>query len=133
MTEQFIGAGWSYPVRTDAGGRVALSRGDDEIRESIRLILGTAYGERPMRPDFGCRIHDMVFGTADASFAGRVAHEVRASLVRWEPRVTVRDVDVSFDKDDRNTVLVSVSYTVNTQNDPRNLVFPFYFIPEHEE
>ena len=78
-------------------GRIALSSGDRELEEAIALVLGTAPGERPMRPEFGCAIHDFVFAPADATTAGRIAYEVRASLDRWEPRIEVTDVDVTFD------------------------------------
>ena len=127
----FVGAGWAFPIGTDATGGVALVRRDREIEQAIRLILGTAPGERPMRPEFGCRIHEHVFGPANASTAGQVAYDVRAALERWEPRIEVDDVTVSFDPDDLGRLFVDVRYRVAARNDPRNLVFPFYVIPDH--
>jgi phage baseplate assembly protein W len=132
MAGEFIGRGWASPLRTDATGSIALVSGDRELQESIRLILGTAYGERPMRPEFGCGIHDYVFAPADATTAGLIAYEVRASLLRWEPRVDVRDVDVRPDPTDPATLYIDISYAVKDTNDPRNLVFPFYVIPAEE-
>ncbi|MFJ7156315.1 GPW/gp25 family protein [Streptomyces sp. NPDC101118] len=132
MGEQFIGAGWGFPVRTDATGAVALVGGDVEIEESMRLILGTAPGERPMRPQFGCAIHDFVFAPADAATAAHIAYEVRLSLERWEPRIELVDVAVTFDSGDEGTLYIDVRYALRGTNDPRNLVFPFYVIPEHE-
>ncbi|MGH8993064.1 MAG: GPW/gp25 family protein [Acidimicrobiia bacterium] len=132
MAEEFIGAGLAFPLRTDAAGRFALVNRDAELQESMRLILGTAFGERPMRPEFGCGIHDLVFAPADDTTAGRVAYEVQASLVRWEPRIEVLDVDVSFSSGAASTMYVDVSYTPRGTNDPRNLVFPFYTIPMEE-
>jgi uncharacterized protein len=132
MAADFIGRGWSYPLGVSATGGIALSGGDDEIAESIRLILGTAYGERPMRPEFGCAIHDLVFASVDASFAGLVSTEVRASLVRWEPRIDVTDVTVTLDPAREGVALIGVEYTLRTTNDRRNLVFPFYSIPSEE-
>lgn len=129
MSAEFIGSGWAYPVRTDATGGIALVSGDRELAESIRLVLGTAYGERPMRPEFGCAIHDFVFSPADTSMAGLIAYEVQASLVRWEPRIEVQAVDVAFDPD-RPVVYIDVRYSTSDTNDPRNLVFPFYYLPE---
>src|SRR5205807_5035588 len=76
MSEEFIGSGWAFPLRTDATGRIALVAREQEIEESIRLILGTAIGERPMRPEFGCAIHDYVFDNADTETAARVAAAV---------------------------------------------------------
>jgi len=132
MSESFIGAGWSFPVRTDATGRVALVSHEREIEESIRLILGTAPGERPMRPEYGCAIHDHVFAGIDPDLGGRIATEVRASLTRWEPRIEVRDVLISFDPDDASLIYIDIRYSVGETNDPRNLVFPFYTIPPEE-
>src|SRR5438445_5912281 len=70
--DDFVGRGWAFPLRLDSTGAFALSAGDDDVAESIRLILGTSPGERPMRPEFGCPIHELVFDTVDASLAGRV-------------------------------------------------------------
>lgn len=132
MRDEFIGAGWAFPVHTDATGSIALASGEREVIESIQLILATAPGERPMRPEFGCAIHDLVFSAADAATAGQIAYEVRLSLDRWEPRVEVSDVVVSFDRADRGTLLIEIRYTIRGDNDPRNLVFPFYVIPAHD-
>jgi uncharacterized protein len=129
----FVGAGWSFPITADSTGSIALVRGDREIEQAIRLILGTAPGERPMRPEFGCRIHEHVFGPANASTAAQVAYDVRSALERWEPRIEVGDVLVTFDPEDLGRLFVDVRYTVAGRNDPRNLVFPFYVIPDHPE
>jgi phage baseplate assembly protein W len=133
MAQQFIGSGWSYPMRTDVTGSIALSRGDRDIVEAIRLILGTSPGERPMRPEFGCGIHDRVFDSADASTAGDIAVDVKDALRRWEPRINVRSVDVTIDDYDHAKLYVDVSYEIRGTNSKRNLVFPFYVIPEHED
>jgi phage baseplate assembly protein W len=129
---EFIGRGWAFPVHTDATGSVALVGGDREIIESIRLILGTAPGERPMRPQFGCAIHDLVFAPADAATAGQIAYAVRVALERWEPRITLTDVVVGFEAVEQGTLLIDIRYTLRDSNDPRNLVFPFYVIPQHD-
>ncbi|MFI7022288.1 GPW/gp25 family protein [Micromonospora sp. NPDC049900] len=132
MAEQFIGAGWAFPLRFDAGGGIALVNREREIVEAIRLILGTAPGERPMRPEFGCAIHDFVFAPADENTAGQVAFEVRAALDRWEPRIEVTDVLVGFDEVTAGTLYIDLRYVLRGTNDPRNLVFPFYVIPSHD-
>jgi phage baseplate assembly protein W len=129
MSQDFIGSGWAFPLRTDATGRIALVSGIREIEESMRLILGTAKGERPIRPEFGCGIHDYVFAGADPTTAARIEQEVRESLERWEPRIEVEEVELSQDEADASVLYVDVTYTVSGTNDPRNLVFPFYSIP----
>lgn len=129
----FIGAGWSFPLGVDATGRIALVTRDREIQESLRLILGTAPGERPMRPEFGCRIHEHVFGPANSTTAAMVGLDVREAIERWEPRVDLLDVGVSFDSHAEGTMYVDIGYTLRGDNDPRNLVFPFYVIPDSHE
>ncbi|HLL64138.1 MAG TPA: GPW/gp25 family protein [Micromonosporaceae bacterium] len=128
----FVGTGWSWPVEADATGAIALVSGAGELEQAMYLVLATAPGERPMRPEFGCRLQEFVFASADANTAALVAAEVRASLVRWEPRVSVEDVLVTTDGDESSTLWIDVRYTVRSTNDRRNLVFPFYVIPEHE-
>ena len=130
---EFVGAGWGFPVRTDPTGSIALVRGEREVVESIRLILGTAPGERPARPEFGCAIHDFVFSPADATTAGHLAFEVQQSLERWEPRIQVLDIQVTPDAGDGSTLYIDITYAIRGSNDPRNLVFPFYVIPAEGE
>jgi uncharacterized protein len=132
VSERFIGRGWAFPMRAGPTGGVGMVEREQEIEEAIRLVLGTAPGERPMRPEFGCGIHEYVFATADGATAGRIAHEVRIALERWEPRVEVTDVVIAFDSVEIGTLYIDVRYTIRSTNDPRNLVFPFYTIPAAE-
>jgi Bacteriophage baseplate protein W len=129
VSEQFIGRGWAFPLRVDQTGGIALVSREQEIEEAIRLILGTSPGERPMRPEFGCRIHDYVFASADGATASAIAAEVREAIRRWEPRVDVEDVQVSFDARDAAVLYIDIKYAIRRTNDRRNLVFPFYVIP----
>ena len=133
MGQEFIGAGWAFPLRTDRTGSIALVRDQREIEESIHLILATSPGERPMRPEFGCSVHDYVFAPADVATAGDIAYAVRVALDRWEPRITLENVIVNFDGADAGVLLIDVQYTIRGTNDPRNLVFPFYVIPRNGE
>ncbi len=126
----FVGAGWAFPLATDATGGVALVVREREIEEAIRIILATAPGERPMRPEFGCRVHDHVFAPINAATAGAIAHDVRYALEQWEPRIDVQDVLVSFAAAEAGTLYIDIHYSIRGVNDPRNLVFPFYVIPE---
>ena len=119
-------------MRVGPTGGIALVSRDEEIAESMRLILGTSPGERPMRPDFGCPIHDHIFAPADATTTGLIAFEVRNSLRRWEPRIDVLDVVVTRADDQPTLLYIDVTYAIRDTNDPRNLVFPFYVIPDEE-
>jgi phage baseplate assembly protein W len=135
MSSDFIGRGWAFPVRADKTGRIALVARERELAESIELILRTSRGDRPMRPEFGCGIWDEVFSPMDATTAGRVAYSVRAALDRWEPRINVTAVDVTYGDNQEKTGLmeVRITYVERETNDRRNLVFPFYVIPEERE
>ena len=130
MSSRFIGAGWAFPLTTDATGSIALVTEDREIANAIWLILATSPGERPMRPEFGSRLADYVFAPANATTAGQLANEVRAALERWEPRIDVGDVDLGFGEIASGIAYIDVHYQIRDDNDPRNLVFPFYIIPD---
>jgi len=124
----FIGFGWAFPVRIDETASIATNTGHERIRQSIRVILGTAPGERPMRPEFGCGIHNLVFETIDARLANRVERAVDTALRRWEPRIDVRGVRALPDPDSEARLLIDIAYSVRGTADRRNLVYPFYAI-----
>jgi phage baseplate assembly protein W len=130
MTYDFVGAGWAFPLGVDARGGIALARRDQELEQAIRLILATYPGERPMRPEFGSRLRDYVFRSATIDTAAELAQEVEIALLRWEPRVVVDAVNVTVDPEERNRLYIDVYYSVKGTNDRRNLVFPFYTIPD---
>jgi hypothetical protein len=132
VSEFFVGQGIAFPMRVSATGGIALVSRDEEIAESMRLILGTSPGERPMRPEFGCPIHDHVFSPADATTTGLIAFEVRNALVRWESRIDVLEVTVFPDDSEPTLLYIDITYAIRDTNDPRNLVFPFYVIPSEE-
>lgn len=121
----FIGRGWRYPLRGDPRGP-RYEGGADRIRQSIWLILSTAKGERPMLPDFGCGIHDLVFAANTAGLRGLVTAEVRDAITRWEPRVDLLDVRVETPDDSRNRIVISIACRVRENNAALNLVYPFF-------
>jgi uncharacterized protein len=125
MSSAFLGVGWAHPVHRD-GGRIATAFYEASIRDALWIILATAPGERVMRPDFGCGIHDLVFSTASATTLGLVVREVRDALVRWEPRIEVLGVDAAPDPAKPARLLIQIDYRVRTTNNQFNLVYPFY-------
>jgi phage baseplate assembly protein W len=127
-----IGSGLSFPLGVDHRGGVALTTGRDDIEQALRLILGTAPGERPMRPEFGCTIHDLVFDTIDAATVGRIETAVNAAIERWEPRITVTSIEFDLGGSDQGAVEITVGYRIRATNDEYNLVYPFYVIPADE-
>jgi phage baseplate assembly protein W len=126
MSSGFYGVGWSFPVWHDSAGAIALSAEEESIRESILLIVGTARGERAMRPTFGSGLNQLVFEINDTMTAARASAEVRDSLIEWEPRIEVLDVRAGAGGDDANLLLIELDYRVRSTNNVFNLVYPFY-------
>jgi phage baseplate assembly protein W len=125
----FIGRGILFPLRVDQSGSIALGHGADDIDASIRMAIITAPGERVMRPQFGCRIWDLLFEPINANTLGLMAEAVRDAVSQWEPRVDLEEVDVVPDPQTAARVMIDLKYKVRSTNDRRNLVFPFYVIP----
>lgn len=126
MENDFLGRGWSFPVTTDVADEIELSAGVTDIEESIRLILSTAKGERVMRPEFGCGIHEFTFAAIDTTTLTRIESTVEAALTEWEPRIEVIDVDTDTGELDTGRLDIQIDYRVKQTNDERNLVYPFY-------
>jgi phage baseplate assembly protein W len=125
----FVGSGWAFPVGVDARGRIALSRRERDVEESITLILLTPKGQRLMRPEFGCRIHELVFAPNDASTEGLAIYYVEEALAMWEPRIDVLNVRAAADETAPERLLIEIEYQIKATYDRRALVFPFYRIP----
>ncbi|HEV2779748.1 MAG TPA: GPW/gp25 family protein [Actinophytocola sp.] len=130
MTQDFIGAGWAFPLGVGPQGGIALVRREVELEQAMRLILSTYPGERPMRPEFGSRIRDFVFRPINVETIAELSQEVRNALLRWEPRVTIESVYVIPDPTEDGALYIDIQYVVKDTNDRRNLVFPFYTIPD---
>lgn len=128
----FVGRGWAFPVGLDLRGRVALTSGMESIERAIRIILQTVRGARVMRPQFGSDLHLLVFAENNPTTAGLADFYVRRALARWEPRIEVESVKVSWADADQGAMSLNISYLVKATNDRRNLVFPFYAIPQED-
>jgi phage baseplate assembly protein W len=130
-SDALIGHGLTFPFRVSARGGLALARGDQELTEAIRIILGTALGQRVMRPEFGCRIHELLFAPIDTNIAGLMISYVEEALGRWEPRIDVLNVDVDMFSEE-GQIDIRIRYRVRSTHDERALVYPFYTIPGEE-
>jgi Bacteriophage baseplate protein W len=128
MTD-ILGSGLAFPVQADHRGALALSRGEDDIAQAIGLILGTGPGERPMRPEFGCHVHDFIFESIDAALIGKMDAAIRAALQQWEPRIDVTEIDFDLSRADEGLLDITIGYRVRATSSDRNLVYPFYVIP----
>src|ERR687889_1464047 len=129
---EILGSGLAFPLQVDRRGGIALASDETDVDQAIHLILSTAPGERPMRPEFGCGVHDFVFDTIDAETIGRMETEIRYSLDRWEPRIEVEKVDFDLDGVQRGELTITIGYRIRATNHKRNLVYPFYVIPAEE-
>jgi uncharacterized protein len=125
-----LGSGLAFPLGVDDRGRIALARDEIDVEQAIRIILSTAPGERPMRPEFGCAVHDCVFERIEADTLARIDQAVRVALDRWEPRIDLEDI--VFESRSEGELLVHLRYRLRATNDVRNLVFPFYVVPAEE-
>jgi uncharacterized protein len=126
MPKTFLGVGVGFPV-TAPDGAIAQAEYEESVRQSIWIILGTAKGERVMRPNFGCDIYDLVFEVNSPSTAGKVSQAVREALQLFEPRIDMLDVQVTSVSDSEGSkLLISIDYQVQATNNVFNLVYPFY-------
>ena len=126
MPQKFLGAGWKFPVKVNSAGGLSYSQYETDIEESIYIILGTSKGERVMRPDFGCGIHDFVFAPADEFTIQSIKYRVEEALRDWEPRIDLLNVDVSSSETERNRLIINIEYRIRSTNTFYNLVYPFY-------
>lgn len=129
----FLGSGFAWPLGVDHTGSIRLSDPVADLDRSIELVLMTAPGERLMRPQFGCRIWDLLFEPVTANLLGQIAVTVRQAVAQWEPRVEVDDVTPVPDEDNPALVRIGITYRIRATNDRRNLVYPFYLIPHDSE
>ena len=125
-----VGSGFAFPPQLDNHGNIALSSGETEINQSIRVIIGTAPGERVMRPSFGCRIHELVFDPNNEETAASAVRYIEEALGQWEPRINVNKVEAFPNPDNTGVLMIEVSYTIKGNHDPRSLVYPFYLLPD---
>ena len=122
----FLGVGWAFPPQLEVTGAPALVPYEEDIRQSIMIIMGTEPGERIMRPDFGAGLNRFVFEPANTTTMAQVQTRVHDALVDWEPRIEVLDVKVTTDANEKNLLLIETSYRVRATNTLHNLVYPFY-------
>ncbi len=123
---EFLGAGIAFPLGVNADGHLAMHSLDDQVRQSIFLILQTGKGERVMRPDFGAGLQAQVFDSITPTTITLVQHRVEEALIRFEPRIEVLKVEVNSDQKESGVLLINISYRVRRTDISFNLVYPFY-------
>jgi phage baseplate assembly protein W len=122
----YLGIGWSFPLKPGATGSLQYVAGEELVSEGIEIVLGTSPGERQMRPEFGCAIYELVGEANTAALRGMVREKVREALNRWEPRIDVLDVRVESPEEQRNRLDIRIDYRVRANNAFFNLVYPFF-------
>ncbi|HUQ04397.1 MAG TPA: GPW/gp25 family protein [Kofleriaceae bacterium] len=122
----FLGKGWRFPVAINLTGGLSSSQLEESVRESIFIILGTAPGERVQRPQFGCRIHDLMFDPNNSITAARAEYFCEEALYKYEPRL--KDVTVKAEPNavEPNRLDIRITYVIATESAKKNLVYPFY-------
>jgi len=131
-TSDFVGRGFAWPLGVDHTGSIAMTTPGGDLEDSIRMVLLTAPGERLMRPQFGCRIWDLMFEPVNANLLGLISQAVRDALAQWEPRIDVEEVTPVQDAESSGLVQIRIVYRIRSTNDLRNLVYPFYVIPRED-
>lgn len=127
MNQKFTGTGWSFPIEpTKQMGKIKMSQDEQLIEESIKTIILTRKGERLMRPNFGCDIHDYTFETIDYTNLKQMETVVEEALILWEPRITELDIVAEEHPTQDGCVLIEINFVIRSTNNPHNLVFPFY-------
>ncbi len=125
MSKAFLGRGWHFPVEL-AGDRLAWAEEEARIEQAILIIIGTARGERVMRPSFGSRLHELVFAPPNSSTRALAARYVTDALSTWEPRIDVLAVRAEWRGAMDGVLDISIDYRVRATNSEFNLVYPFY-------
>lgn len=130
---EFLGKGWRFPVAVNLTGGISTSSFEENVRESIFVILGTAPGERVNRPDFGCRIHDLMFAPNNDITAARAEFYCEEALYKFEPRLDAVKCKASPNKDEPNRLDIRITYVIAGKSDKKNLVYPFYLVKPEDE
>jgi Bacteriophage baseplate protein W len=125
LNNPILGVGWSFPPEVSGAGDMATAAYEKDVREAIRIILGTAPGERVMRPDFGAGLNALVFAPINTTTKALASYYVQQALVQWEPRID--QVTVNVTADPPNGLLnIDIRYRIRSINTFYNLVYPFY-------
>lgn len=123
----FLGTGWSFPPRFEKrANKVALVSDEEDIRESLMILLSTRPGERVMNPLYGCNLDDLLFAPLNLTLKTYVADLIETAILYFEPRIDLDKVQISENNDLEGELLIELNYRIRSTNTRRNLVYPFY-------
>lgn len=126
--DSFLGCGWAFPV--DFGGGVnptSMVAKEEDIRQSLQIILSTRIGERIMRPDFGIDLHSMVYHNMDLTARTQLRAAIEKAILYWEPRIMLTNVTFDMSEDRNGILYILLEYTIRQTNARANMVYPFYY------
>jgi phage baseplate assembly protein W len=125
----FLGVGWKFPPSFDRKtGSIMLVSEEEDIKESLYILLSTKPGERVMMPDYGCDLSRMVFQSIDSSLITEMESLIKNSILYFEPRIIVNEIDIIQDNETDGLLNITVNYTVRKTNKRSNMVYPYYII-----
>lgn len=125
--KSFLGSGWSFPPRfLDSTEGLELSHNDQDIAESIYILLSTTPGERVMNPGYGCNLHSMVFSSINTSMKTRIKDLISTSILYYEPRINLVSINVDDTHQMEGKLEIAIVYDIKGTNSRKNMVYPFY-------
>ena len=125
--KSFLGTGWSFPPEfSKDAAQVRMSSDEQDIEESLHILLSTRLGERIMRPDYGCDLSNMVFEPLNITVKTYISNLVETAILYYEPRILLNSVDMAMDSENEGLVKIIVDYTISATNSRRNYVYPFH-------
>lgn len=125
--EQFLGRGWAFPVTFGNQGRaVSVAEAEEDVRQSLEILLSTHIGERVLNPTFGWKRDSLMFEPLSTSFAAYLVREIETAILFFESRIELNTVNFESEPNQEGLILIRIDYTVRTTNTRTNLVYPFY-------
>lgn len=123
----YLGRGWSFPPTfSKATAEAAMSEDEDDIRESLGILLSTRIGERMLQPKYGCDLDHLLFEPLDTGTATYTSELIKQAILMFEPRIDVLAVDLTQPLDGEGRIEILIEYRVRSTQSRYNLVYPFY-------
>ncbi len=129
---EYLGQGIAFPIHLNPSGKVGIANGEEDIEQAIQIILGTIPGERLMRPEFGCRVHELLFAPNDLATEELIIYYIEEALERWEPRIEVQAVKVTDQLTQDGALQIEIYYQIQDTHNERSIVYPFFLMGPEE-
>jgi phage baseplate assembly protein W len=124
--KSFLGQGWAFPPGfSRSTGTSILVREDEDIQQSLIILLSTRLGERIMQPQYGCNLHHVVFEKADKSTITFLRDSIESAILYHEPRIKVLEIRTRLEGDQSDRIFIDIVYLIRATNTRSNLVYPF--------